>query len=127
MVADVGSLGGAVRVRREGSFGVLPSETATTVAMVLTELLQNAVEHAYPAPDGEGTILVTAARTEAGLDFTVVDDGQGLPAGLRPRRVEQPGALDRGHARGVRARRSAHARAGARPGRGTQAVIDVPL
>ena len=33
--------------------------------MVLTELLQNAVEHGYPVADGaEGTIVVTAVRTD---------------------------------------------------------------
>ena len=39
---------GRVR-RREGSFGALPAETATPLAMVLTELLQNAVEHGFAA------------------------------------------------------------------------------
>ncbi|MGH3371862.1 MAG: sensor histidine kinase, partial [Nocardioidaceae bacterium] len=44
MVGEVGAVGGRVRVRREGSFGVLPSDVATALAMVLTEVLQNAVE-----------------------------------------------------------------------------------
>src|SRR3954451_20378045 len=88
MVADVGSLGGGPRVRRVGSFGVLPSETATTVAMVLTELLQNAVEHGYPVTDDQsddrsgGQILVSAIRGEGRLRFTVDDDGRGLPPGF---------------------------------------------
>ena len=49
-----------MRVRREGTFGVLPSETATALAMVLTEVLQNAVEHGYrpPTPTAPGTIVV---------------------------------------------------------------------
>ena len=51
--------------------------------MVLTELLQNAVGHGYPVADSaEGTIVVTAARTDDALTFTIDDDGQGLPTGF---------------------------------------------
>jgi two-component sensor histidine kinase len=84
MVAEVGSLGGRVRVRREGTFGVLPSESATALAMVLTEVLQNAVEHGYDAADTEatGTITVAVQRLVGRLRMTVEDDGQGLPAGF---------------------------------------------
>ena len=39
MVTEVSAHSGQVRVRREGSFGVLPSETASALAMVLTEVL----------------------------------------------------------------------------------------
>ena len=114
MVADMGSLGGRVRVRREGSFGVLPSETATTVAMALTELLQNAVEHAYPVADSaEGTIVVTAVRTEDRLTVHHRRRRAGAADRLRPGRLEHPGALDRGHAGRVRAQRPADDRAGA--------------
>jgi two-component sensor histidine kinase len=87
MVADVGSAAGRVRVHREGSFGDLASETATPLAMVLTELVQNAVEHAYDEeessrPDGGllGTITLRADRTPTTLSLTVLDDGRGLPA-----------------------------------------------
>jgi two-component sensor histidine kinase len=84
MVTDVGSVGGRPRIERTGSFGVLPSETATTVAMVLTELLQNAVEHGYPedGPDGSGRIGVGARRDVDRLRLTVDDDGRGLPEGF---------------------------------------------
>lgn len=79
MVADVGALGRNVRVRRDGSFDSLPAEAATPMAMVLTELLQNAVEHAWP--DGrEGAIRLTPARRGGRLVVLVNDDGCGLPA-----------------------------------------------
>ena len=38
---------GEVRAERIGSFGSLPGSVATPLAMALTELIQNAVEHAY--------------------------------------------------------------------------------
>ena len=75
-------------VRREGSFGVLPNETATALAMVLTELLQNAVEHGYPeghlAEGQTGLITVVPERLAGRLRVTVDDDGTGLPAGFDP-------------------------------------------
>ena len=57
MMADVGRSadGPPVRVRREGSFGVISSEAATALAMVLTELLQNAVEHGQPDVDARSS------------------------------------------------------------------------
>jgi len=73
-----------VRPRRVGSFGVLGATVATPLAMVLTELLQNAFEHGLDG--GAGTVLeVTALRREDRLMITVVDDGRGLPMGFDPR------------------------------------------
>jgi two-component sensor histidine kinase len=44
---------------------------------VLSELLQNAVEHAF---DGSsGSIEVRVTRTSSRLDVVVADDGAGLP------------------------------------------------
>jgi two-component system, sensor histidine kinase PdtaS len=80
MVTEVSALGERVRVRRTGSFGVLPSESATALAMVLTEVIQNAVEHGYEADsDGTGVIVVSARRLVGRLHVTIEDDGRGLP------------------------------------------------
>ncbi|HEX3906905.1 MAG TPA: histidine kinase N-terminal domain-containing protein [Mycobacteriales bacterium] len=78
MIADVA--GSAVAVRRRGSFGVLTAEMATPLAMVLTELVQNAVEHGYDDQQG-GTVEIRVDRGEGDrLRVEVVDDGRGLPA-----------------------------------------------
>jgi len=45
MVVEVSSSDGGVRPTRKGSFGVVPAEVATPLAVVLSELVQNAVEH----------------------------------------------------------------------------------
>jgi two-component system, sensor histidine kinase PdtaS len=84
MVTDVGARADRVGVRRKGSFGILPNETATALAMVLTELLQNAVEHGYPEGDRVGSITVEPQRLAGRLRVTVDDDGVGLPAGFDP-------------------------------------------
>ena len=83
MVTEVSAVGSPVRVRRDGSFGALPSEMATALAMVLTELLQNAVEHGYPdllPGDETGRIALRVARAAGRLRIVVEDHGRGLPA-----------------------------------------------
>ena len=81
MCAEVAATGAVVEVVRTGTFGVLPAEVATPLSMVLTELVQNAVEHGYP--DGEvGRIEVGVHREEGRLVVEVVDDGAGLPPGF---------------------------------------------
>ncbi|RNL65289.1 ATPase [Nocardioides marmoriginsengisoli] len=87
LVSEVGAHAGSVRLRRDGSFGTLSSEAATSVAMVLTEVLQNAMEHGFP--DGRsGTVQVQASVSPAGAEpellIRVVDDGVGLPDGFDP-------------------------------------------
>jgi two-component sensor histidine kinase len=83
MVTEVSAIGERVRVRRTGSFGILPSEAATALAMVLTEVLQNAVEHGYDAdarpPGSPGVIVVSARRLVGRLHVVIEDDGRGLP------------------------------------------------
>ncbi len=73
---------GAVRADRVGSFGSLPGVVATPLAMVLTELVQNAVEHAY-GPGG-GTLTLAVNRIRDRVRLRVTDDGVGLPDGFDP-------------------------------------------
>lgn len=83
LVSEVGAQAGAVRLRRRGSFGTIGSEVATPLAMVLTEVLQNAMEHAF-AEGRPGTVLVEARNSDGTLEVRVVDDGVGLPADFDP-------------------------------------------
>jgi len=83
MVTEMGSDSSgvaAVTSSRRGSFGVLPGEVATPLAMVLTELLQNATEHAFDG--GPGHVEVAAERADDQLQMAVTDDGRGLPEGF---------------------------------------------
>jgi two-component sensor histidine kinase len=79
MVGEVAAPETEVTLRREGSFGVLPAEIATPLAMVATELLQNAFEHAF-APSETGEVVLAAHRWRGVLHVTVADSGCGLPA-----------------------------------------------
>ena len=67
---------------RIGSFGQLSGEVATPLSMVLTELIQNAAEHAFG--DGGGQITVAANRIRDRIRLRVSDDGVGMPDGFRP-------------------------------------------
>jgi two-component sensor histidine kinase len=78
MVGEVAAPESVVRLRREGSFGVLPAEVATSLVMVVTELLQNAVEHAY-GPKDSGDVVLAAHRWRGRLHVSVADNGRGLP------------------------------------------------
>ena len=76
-----------------GVLGEVPADVATPLAVVLAELLQNAVEHAFldRADDETGTtasqqpvghIQVNLRNDLMGLTLEVVDDGSGLPTGF---------------------------------------------
>jgi len=71
-----------VRFRIIGDAGKLPASVATPLAVVLTESLQNAVQHAFghdAQPDGsEGRVEVILDNDGATLNVRVIDDGKGL-------------------------------------------------
>jgi two-component system, sensor histidine kinase PdtaS len=69
-----------VAVSLTGSGGAVAAEVATPLAVVLTELVQNAVDHAFPA--GGGKIEVRLDRRDGQLEVRVEDDGRGLPDGF---------------------------------------------
>jgi two-component sensor histidine kinase len=74
----------------EGSFGILAAEFATPLVMVLTELVQNAMEHAFePGQDGE--VVVRAERSAGSLEVAVSDDGRGLPPDFSLAQAERLG------------------------------------
>ena len=69
-----------VHPKSTGSFGVLPSEYATPLALALTELVTNAVEHGL-AGRAEGEVEIIAERTDDVLSVKVRDNGVGLAEG----------------------------------------------
>jgi two-component sensor histidine kinase len=82
MVVEVASTRGVVRTERHGSFATLPAEVATPLAMVLAEIVQNAVQHGLASTGG--TVTVSADRQVDRLRMVVDDDGSGLSAGYDP-------------------------------------------
>ncbi len=74
-----------VEIETAGSSGEVPAPVATSLALVLTELVQNAVEHAFEDRPS-GRVLVRLARKGNRLSLEVSDDGKGLPQGFDPER-----------------------------------------
>jgi two-component sensor histidine kinase len=122
--AEVAASQSEVSLRREGTFGVLPAEVATSLVMILNELLLNAVEHAF-SPGKAGEIVITAHRFRRQLHVTVADNGVGLPEDFK---ADEPGRLGlqivrtlaTGELRGTIELRN-------RPEGGAEAVLVVPL
>lgn len=121
---EVGALESTVVLRREGTFGILSAEIATPLVMILNELLQNAVEHAFVAGGG-GEVVVSVYRFRNQLHVGVSDDGRGLPEGFNLEKSVRLGlqivrTLATGELRGSIELRS-------RSGGGTEATLVVPL
>jgi two-component sensor histidine kinase len=67
-----------VRFTVQGEGGRLPSTIATPLSVVLTELLQNAVDHGFPEGSSGGDVVVQLNPTEDHLNIRVINDGRGL-------------------------------------------------
>jgi len=70
--------GHGVIVAVEGQTGEVDARTATSLALALTELVHNALEHGIGTRDG-GRVDVSTRRVAGELILTVRDDGAGLP------------------------------------------------
>jgi len=105
------------------------SEQATPLAMVLTELLQNAVEHGYPT-DGAtaeevGEIVLSAQRRGSQLEVSIVDNGRGLPEGFE---MDSSPSLGLSIVKTlVESELGGHLTLGASPDGGTRADLSIPL
>jgi two-component sensor histidine kinase len=123
-IGDGATAESRAKVRRDGSFGILPAALATPLVLVLTELVHNALAHAFP-PGRAGEVVVAAKRSAAALDVVVADDGRGMPAEFD---------LDASAGLGLQIVRTlldseleSELQLRPRPGGGTEAVLSLPL
>jgi two-component sensor histidine kinase/PAS domain-containing protein len=79
---DVATVDTPIRINRVGDLGVLDADRATALIMVITELVQNAIEHAFDTTTQQGCVTIRAERSARWLDVVVHDDGRGLPDGF---------------------------------------------
>jgi two-component sensor histidine kinase len=61
----------------------LPSAQATSAALVLNELLQNTIKHAFTGRT-EGKVTLRLDDTDEGVVMTILDNGIGLPESFDP-------------------------------------------
>jgi two-component sensor histidine kinase len=78
-----------------GDAGELPAAVATPLAVVLSELLQNAAEHAFVEPQVGGGLVglvgIVLTRDEQALVAQVIDNGSGLPDGFSLEKTDSLG------------------------------------
>jgi len=70
-----------IEVKVTGRVGPLGADLATPLAVTLAELLQNAIEHAFP-DDRSGTVKVELSREDDHAVMVVWDDGVGISSSL---------------------------------------------
>lgn len=80
MASDIATTGAQVVTHLEGEFGRIGANQATALAVVLNELVTNAVEHGLP---NGGKLDVTASRNGSHLSIEIADNGEGL-CGKKP-------------------------------------------
>ena len=122
---DVARVDTPIRINREGSLGVLDADRAMALVMVVTELAQNAIEHAFDPADKCGRVVIRADRSARSLEIVVHDDGRGLPEGFNLEASDRLGlqivrTLVSAELDGSLEMRRA-------PGGGTNAVLRVPI
>jgi two-component system, sensor histidine kinase PdtaS len=81
MAGELSAAEAKITPKLTGQFGELSAQVATPLALVLTELLHNAVQHGLSragAP-ATGTLELVAERTSDRLMVTVADNGTGFP------------------------------------------------
>ncbi len=69
-----------IKVIVQGEPILMPSKQATALALVMTELVNNALEHAFDS--GSGTLLVSMEEQGGEVRVAVRDNGVGLPEGF---------------------------------------------
>jgi two-component sensor histidine kinase len=74
-----------VRINIEADDVVMPSKEATSLALIVTELVANAVEHGL-ADRPSGVVAIRLCEGEHHITLEVRDDGKGIPEGFDPDR-----------------------------------------
>jgi len=84
-----------IRYTVDGDAGELPAAVVVAIALVLTELLQNAGKHAFPEgwspSDEEPRVSVELANHGHELSVRVADNGVGLPSGFSVEKTSSMG------------------------------------
>jgi two-component system, sensor histidine kinase PdtaS len=123
MVCDVAAEAGDVVIERTGTFGSLAAQVATPLAVAVTELMHNAVEHGFAGRPGR--LDIRARRTRSGLEVVVEDDGGGLPSGFD---AATSGGLGLSIVRAlVGSELGGHIVLGPRDGGGTSVSMQIPV
>jgi PAS domain S-box-containing protein len=84
LVTGTGGTGHAPLLNYEADSIMLSLEDAIPAGLIVSELVSNALRHAFVDLDRQGTVLVSLRHEAAEVVITIADDGIGLPAGCNP-------------------------------------------
>ncbi|MFV0315596.1 MAG: sensor histidine kinase [Microthrixaceae bacterium] len=119
-----------VRFGISGSGGDLGSPQATSLAVVLTELLQNVMDHAYPPGTLErgtaGQVTIALSHDDSTVEVVVRDDGVGAPGGFDPNGSSLGMSIVQGLVADLGGRITFGVAGGPPQREGTQVVLQVP-
>ncbi|NCV44073.1 MAG: histidine kinase, partial [Actinobacteria bacterium] len=71
-----------IEISKRGDFGAIPSLIATPLALILTELIQNALEHGLS--EAGSKLEVSVARRDSQFKISVSDNGAGIKPNFDP-------------------------------------------
>jgi two-component sensor histidine kinase len=98
----------------------LDAERAIPLGLAVSELLTNAIKHAYPEGQA-GTVRASAVRTGPHLEIQITDEGVGMPPGQEGR-ATLGAAIVRSLAKQV----GAELNTWSEPGRGSSTILRLP-
>jgi two-component sensor histidine kinase len=75
--AELSTRPNEITIVKEGEFGSIPSIVATPLALVLTELIHNSLEHGVS--QSGLTVRVKVEKNQGNVMAAVIDDGAGIP------------------------------------------------
>ena len=76
--ADLSPRMSEINIRRSGSLAEIDPRIATPLALIVTELIHNALEHGLA--ERGSNLVIHCERFESKAKVTVSDDGAGLPS-----------------------------------------------
>ena len=69
-----------IELEKDGEFGIFDNQKATPLALIITELIHNALEHGLEKSGSKLTIAIEKSSNQTII--RVIDDGVGLPEGF---------------------------------------------
>lgn len=73
---------GRVTIKVVGKGGIAPSREAESLGLIATELVMNALKHAFPADKSDGRIVIAYDVDGTNWKLSVADNGAGRPDGV---------------------------------------------
>ncbi|MCW3062662.1 MAG: Signal transduction histidine kinase [Capsulimonas sp.] len=80
-----------IRMTVDGPDILLPSSQATSIALILNELVQNAVEHGFGPGFDDGSISIRLHEDPRQVELLVTNDGEPLPPGFDIKKTDSLG------------------------------------